>query len=54
MKPGFGMPWLHEWVLKRQHYWPHELDHLRHQLTLNAEVSSGNTSSCSLQPGAPV
>ncbi|KZC15287.1 hypothetical protein RHOFW510R12_07930 [Rhodanobacter sp. FW510-R12] len=53
MKPGFGMPWLHEWVLQRQHYWPHELDHLRHQLTLDAEADSGNTSSHSLQPGTP-
>jgi len=53
MKPGFGMPWLHAWVLERQHYWQHELDHLRHQLTLDAEAGSGNTPSCSLQPGAP-
>ncbi|EIL97164.1 hypothetical protein UUA_15838 [Rhodanobacter thiooxydans LCS2] len=53
MKPGLGMPWLHEWVLKRQHYWPHELDHLRHQLALDAEAGSGNTSSHPLQPGTP-
>ncbi|WP_345777214.1 tetratricopeptide repeat protein [Rhodanobacter sp. LX-100] len=53
MKPDFGMPWLHAWILKRQHYWQHELDHLRHQLTLDAEAGSGNTSSHSLQPGAP-
>lgn len=53
MKPSFGMPWLHAWVLERQHYWPHELDHLRHQLTLDAAAGSGNTSSRSLQPDAP-
>jgi len=53
MKPGFGMPWLHEWVLRRQHYWPHELDHLRHQLTLDAEAGSGNTFSHTFQPGDP-
>lgn len=53
MKPSFGMPWLHAWVLERQHYWPHELDHLRHQLTLDATAGSGNTSSRSLQPDAP-
>lgn len=54
MKPGFGMPWLHAWVLERQHYWPHELDHLRHQLTLDVAAGSENTSSRSLQPDAPV
>lgn len=53
MKPGFGMPWLHAWVLERQHYWQHELDHLRHQLTLDAEAGSGNTSSRFLRPGVP-
>ena len=53
MKPGFGMPWLHTWVLERQHYWPHELDHLRNQLTLDAKASSVNTSSHSLRPGVP-
>jgi protein O-mannosyl-transferase len=53
MKPGFGMPWLHAWVLERQHYWQHELDHLWRQLTLDAETGHGNTSSPSLRPGAP-
>ncbi|MDW2980600.1 tetratricopeptide repeat protein [Rhodanobacter sp. KK11] len=51
MKPGFGMPWLHEWVLKRQNYWSHELEHLRHQLALDAAANRGNTSNHSLQPG---
>ncbi|AGG88082.1 tetratricopeptide repeat protein [Rhodanobacter denitrificans] len=44
MKPGFGMPWLHAWVLEHQHYWPHELDHLRRQLALDARAGSMNTS----------
>jgi hypothetical protein len=26
---GFGMPRLHAWVLQRQHYWQHEITHLR-------------------------
>jgi hypothetical protein len=38
--PSFGMPLLHEWVLSRQHYWAHELIHLRHQLSLDANVAS--------------
>jgi protein O-mannosyl-transferase len=37
---SFGMPLLHEWVLSRQHYWTHELIHLRHQLSLDANVAS--------------
>ncbi|KZC24746.1 hypothetical protein RHOFW104T7_06975 [Rhodanobacter thiooxydans] len=53
MKPSFGMPWLHAWVLERQHYWPYELNHLRNQLTLDAKASSVNTSSHSLHPGVP-
>lgn len=53
MKPGFGMPWLHAWALERQHYWPHELNHLRDQLILDAKAGSGNTSSHIFQPGAP-
>jgi tetratricopeptide (TPR) repeat protein len=53
MKPGLGMPWLHAWVLERQHYWPHELNHLRDQLTLDAKASSGNTSSHAFQPDTP-
>ncbi|MBQ4854467.1 tetratricopeptide repeat protein [Rhodanobacter sp. B2A1Ga4] len=53
MKPGFGMPWLHAWVLQHQHYWQHELDHLRNQLTLDAKAGSVNTSSQSSRPGTP-
>lgn len=28
-EPAFGMPSLHAWVLRRQHYWSNELAHLR-------------------------
>jgi tetratricopeptide (TPR) repeat protein len=41
--PRFGMPMLHEWVLSRQHYWPNELTHLRHQLNLDARAANVNT-----------
>lgn len=43
LPPGFGMPLLHAWVLARQGYWPHELAHLRQQLTLDAKANSTNT-----------
>ena len=43
MKSGIGMPWLHAWVLERQHYWQHELDHLRDQLALDAKARAVNT-----------
>jgi hypothetical protein len=39
----FGMPMLHAWVLSRQHYWPNELAHLRHQLNLDAHAANVNT-----------
>lgn len=45
MPPGIGMPMLHEWVLNRENYWPHELAHLRIQLSLDAQARSTNTSS---------
>jgi len=45
MAPDVGMPRLHEWVLARQGYWPHELAHLRQQLSLDASAKSINTSS---------
>lgn len=41
--PAIGMPMLHAWVLARQNYWPHELAHLRQQLTVDAEASNINT-----------
>ncbi|QRN54399.1 tetratricopeptide repeat protein [Dyella caseinilytica] len=28
-QPDFGMPRLHDWVLRRQQYWPREIMHLR-------------------------
>jgi hypothetical protein len=31
-RPGLGMPMLHAWVLKRQHYWKHEIDRLKQTL----------------------
>jgi hypothetical protein len=43
MPPRFGMSMLHEWVLSRQHYWPNELAHLRHQLNLDARAANVNT-----------
>ncbi|OOG52861.1 hypothetical protein B0E47_16565 [Rhodanobacter sp. B05] len=43
MSPGFGMPTIHEWILTRQNYWPHELARLRHQLSLDASAASTNT-----------
>lgn len=52
-KPGFGMSRLHAWVLDRQHYWQHELDHLRRQLALDAKAGSVNTSEHPSQPGIP-
>jgi tetratricopeptide (TPR) repeat protein len=43
MPPTIGMPMLHDWVLARENYWPHELAHLRHQLMLDAGSQSINT-----------
>lgn len=37
-QPGFGMPAVHQWVLRRQNYWPTELVRLRH--TLNADLEA--------------
>lgn len=41
--PSIGMPTLHAWVLAHQNYWPHELAHLRQQLTLDAKDDNTNT-----------
>jgi protein O-mannosyl-transferase len=49
VRPGIGMPMLHEWVLARQDYWPHELTRLRQQLTLDAKA--GNTNTAHSNPG---
>ncbi|WP_237711790.1 tetratricopeptide repeat protein [Rhodanobacter sp. 115] len=43
MPPSFGMPMVHTWVMARENYWPHELAHLRHQLSLDAKADSTNT-----------
>jgi tetratricopeptide (TPR) repeat protein len=50
MAPNFGMPMLHAWVLAHQHYWPHELAHLRHQLSLDAEAAKPNTAASTNDP----
>lgn len=38
IRPPFGMPMLHEWVLVRQGYWPQELAHLRRELARDANL----------------
>jgi len=38
MKPGFGMPWLHAWVLQQQDYWPREIARLRDTLQHDAKT----------------
>lgn len=43
LRPGFGMLTIHEWVLSHQHYWPHELSHLRQELTAAALPSHTDT-----------
>lgn len=37
-EPGFGMPAVHQWVLRRQNYWPTELVRLRHTLSADLEA----------------
>jgi len=49
--PGFGMPLLHAWVLARQNYWPHELAHLRQQLSLDVTGNNANTAGSVTDPG---
>jgi protein O-mannosyl-transferase len=41
--PDFGMPMVHEWVLTRQNYWPHELTHLRNTLREQANEHTTST-----------
>lgn len=36
-KPGPGMPTVHDWILRRQNYWPHELEHIYRQLEAGAQ-----------------
>lgn len=40
---GISMARVHQWVLAKQNYWGHELDHLRMQLTLDAEAMNTRT-----------
>lgn len=37
-EPGFGMPAVHQWVLRRQNYWRTELVRLRHTLSADLEA----------------
>jgi tetratricopeptide (TPR) repeat protein len=46
--PPFGMPMLHAWVLSHEGYWPRELAHLRHQLSL--DVGAGTTNAAPFDP----
>jgi hypothetical protein len=39
-QPGFGMAAIHAWILKRQGYWPHELERLRKTLQDDAEAQA--------------
>ncbi|WP_243041755.1 tetratricopeptide repeat protein [Dyella sedimenti] len=36
-QPPVGMPMLHAWILREQHYWPHELAHLKETLTADTK-----------------
>ena len=51
MQPDFGMPMLHAWVLARQNYWPHELAHLRHQLSVDAAAHNTHPALSDPNPG---
>ncbi|HET7358824.1 MAG TPA: hypothetical protein VFJ04_01635, partial [Rhodanobacteraceae bacterium] len=35
-RPGFGMPRIHAWVMRRENYWPHEIRRLRATLQQDA------------------
>lgn len=52
IRPGIGMPMLHEWVLARQDYWPHELARLRQLLTLDANTGNTNTAHSNPDPSS--
>ncbi len=43
IKPGFGMPWLHERVLQRQGYWPREMAVLRDKLHAEIDARAATT-----------
>jgi hypothetical protein len=39
-QPSRGMPKLHAWVLAHQHYWEHEMAHLRTTLAADAATQA--------------
>ncbi|MEV8520109.1 tetratricopeptide repeat protein [Dyella marensis] len=41
-KPGPGMPTVHDWILRRQNYWPRELEHIYRQLDADARHMGQN------------
>ena len=41
VKPGMGMPWLHDWLLSRQDYWQHETAVLHATLVSDAATQAG-------------
>jgi hypothetical protein len=51
--PDVGMPMLHAWILAQQHYWPHELVHLRRQLSLDVKANTSNTFRLNTGKGLP-
>ena len=42
-KPGFGMPRIHAWVLRKQGWWPKETAYLRHTLETDAAERTAQT-----------
>lgn len=42
-RPALGMPWLHAWVLRHQHYWPKEITRLRDTLRADAAAQPATT-----------
>lgn len=50
--PRRGMPMLHDWLLRRQNYWPTELAHLRGVIVDDVRTAGGDPASCRPQmPG---
>lgn len=50
--PSFGMPWVHHWVLKRQHYWKSEFSHLRLNLSSHTDPPARTSTDLIAQPVA--
>ena len=42
IKPGIGMPWLHDWLLSNQGYWQHETAVLHATLATDAATQAAN------------